>query len=359
MSLESVLPILNGLTVSVFVIDADRHVMLVNEAGADVFGDDLVGADFAQAVRNPKCLEAIGKVLAGRNSIDVVVTLQNPVRTTYHVTVTRLAPNERLDDKGQARAVVSLENISHIYEAEQMRSEFVANVSHELRSPLTVLNGFIETLRGPAKNDAEARERFLTIMEKESSRMERLIGDLLSLSKVEVSEHARPQEQADVCLILRKTINILKPQAEAEQISLVLEEEESCKKPVLGDDDQLSQVFLNLIENAIKYSGKNTVVTVSTRAVDRAPGIYGPAIAVCVADNGQGIAVEHIPRLTERFYRVDDSRSREKGGTGLGLAIVKHILARHRGRLSAKSEIGKGSEFTVYLPVAETAAQAS
>jgi two-component system, OmpR family, phosphate regulon sensor histidine kinase PhoR len=348
---EELLPVLNGLAACIFVIDGDRQIIQINEAGAELFGNGLVGVDFVQAVRDPKCLKAINKVLDGRKKSEVVITLHNPVRTTYRVKVTRFGSKNGSDPQEYARAIVSLENISHIREAEQMRVEFVANVSHELRSPLTALNGFIETLKGAAKNDQQARERFLEIMELEAKRMDRLIGDLLSLSKVEADQHVRPDAQVDIAATLNQVLTILSPQADQENITLVLNIAPGIKTSVFGDEDQLLQVFLNLVENAIKYCGGDGEVTIAVEEHSRAPGIRGSAISVEVKDQGAGIEPEHLPRLTERFYRVDKGRSREKGGTGLGLAIVKHIIARHRGRLQIKSKLGKGSTFTVFLPL--------
>ncbi len=350
MQLELLLPVVNGLTASVFVVDADRQILLINDAGRALFGDELVGVDLVQAIRNPRCLKAIAKVLEGRKKTQTVITLQNPVRTTYQVTVTRLGPRILTGDEDEPRAVISLENISHIFEAEQMRSEFVANVSHELRSPLTALNGFIETLKGAAKDDDLARERFLDIMEQEARRMNRLIGDLLSLSKVEADAHIRPEEQVDLTPLIKQVITVLEPLAKRENVKLRLIIADDIETTVLGDHDQLQQVFVNLVENAIKYGGMGGLITIAISSKDKTAGIRSQALQIDIIDQGAGIKAEHIPRLTERFYRVDKGRSREKGGTGLGLAIVKHILARHRGRLQVTSEINKGSTFTVFLP---------
>jgi two-component system, OmpR family, phosphate regulon sensor histidine kinase PhoR len=347
--LDELLPLLDGLTASVFVVDGARTIVLLNRAGRELFGNKLTGANFVQAVRNPQCLKAVTKVLAGRKRCQTVITLQNPVRTTYQVTVTRLGA-KTADRPDEPRAVISLENISHIYEAEQMRTEFVANVSHELRSPLTALNGFIETLRGPARNDENARQRFLGIMAREAGRMERLIGDLLSLSKVEADAHIRPERPVDLSALLHQVIAVLEPAAKKENLRLNLTIADDFAPFVPGDHDQLHQVFVNLVENAIQYGANGEPVTIALTSHDRAAGIRGPAVRIDITDRGPGIKAEHLPRLTERFYRVDKGRSREKGGTGLGLAIVKHILARHRGHLRVTSEIGKGSTFSVLLP---------
>ena len=350
MQLKLLLPVLDGLAASVFVLDEERRVLLVNDAGKALFGSGLMGVDFAQAVRNPQCLKAISKVLVGRKKAELVITLHKPVRTTYQVTVTRLDSKEFPAGNDQPRAVISLENISHIFEAEQMRSEFVANVSHELRSPLTALNGFIETLKGAAKDDDVARERFLGIMEREANRMNRLIEDLLSLSKVEADAHIRPDEQVEILAVIKQVLSVLEPLAKKESVDVQLDIPAGIRGMVPGDADQLQQVFVNLLENAIKYGGSGGLVTIAVREKESTPGVLGPAIQIDIIDRGAGIKSEYLPRLTERFYRVDKGRSREKGGTGLGLAIVKHILARHRGRLHVTSKIGKGSTFTVYLP---------
>jgi len=245
--------------------------------------------------------------------------------------------------------VISFQDITHVERAGQRRREFVANVSHELRTPLTALMGFIETLRGPAKDDPTARARFLDIMEGEAARMNRLVGDLLSLSRVEGDERVRPTGQVDIAGELRSTVHSLRPLAEEGEARLIVAAPDA---PVVipGDVDQLRQVFTNLVENAIKYGNRGVEVTMTLSEQDRDGALRGPSVRVQVADNGPGIDPMHLPRLTERFYRADSHRSRELGGTGLGLAIVKHIVNRHRGRLRVSSELGEGSVFTVILP---------
>jgi two-component system phosphate regulon sensor histidine kinase PhoR len=241
-----------------------------------------------------------------------------------------------------------------------MRRDFVANVSHELRTPLATLSGFIETLQGPAKDDAPARDRFLGIMAQQAARMTRIVTDLLSLSKIEESELTPPSGRVDVARIVQSTIDALAPQAKAKkaEIDAVLAAD---LPPAIGESDQLAQVFQNLIDNAIKYGRVAGRVRVSVTRADQLPAGFAPRhnayVVFKVRDDGEGIAREHLPRLTERFYRVDAGRSRDMGGTGLGLAIVKHIVNRHRGTLDIDSEQGKGSEFAVYLPVAEAPAK--
>jgi two-component system phosphate regulon sensor histidine kinase PhoR len=235
-----------------------------------------------------------------------------------------------------------------------MRADFVANVSHELRTPLTSLIGFIETLRGPAREDAEAQERFLKIMEEQSHRMSRLVDDLLSLSRIELQEHTAPSSRSDIGQILHSVASTL--ELEAARRGMRVEIAAEALPPVIGERDELTQVFQNLLDNAVKYGEDNTVIRVSARplakggAGERRLGRAG--IKVSVFNEGEGIEREHIPRLTERFYRVDSRRSRRLGGTGLGLAIVKHIINRHRGVLEIESRPNEGATFAVYLPSA-------
>jgi two-component system phosphate regulon sensor histidine kinase PhoR len=237
-----------------------------------------------------------------------------------------------------------------------MRADFVANASHELRTPLASLTGFIDTLRGHAKDDPEAQERFLGIMAEQATRMRRLIDDLLSLTRIELNEHVRPAGSVNVSDVVEEVANALSPMAAAANIQLDLVEPSSLPN-VAGDREELFQVFQNLVDNAIKYGRPQTAITVELGTRRAGPGEPGPspAVYIAVSDRGEGIAREHLPRLTERFYRVDVRRSRAIGGTGLGLAIVKHIVNRHRGRLAIESKVGEGSTFTVYLPLATEA----
>lgn len=241
------------------------------------------------------------------------------------------------------------QDITQLEQAGAIRREFVANVSHELKTPLTALLGFIETLQGPAKNDANARERFLGIMASEANRMNRLVGDLLSLSRVEEEARMRPKETIDLRDVLSTVRRNLGEVIKDRGVTLDFQLSDQ-PMTVPADRDQLLQVFTNLVENALKYGDQNGVVTVSLQQSERDPKLRKPAVTVAVKDTGAGIAPEHIPRLTERFYRIDSHRSRELGGTGLGLAIVKHIVARHRGHMKIESDLGKGSKFSVILP---------
>jgi two-component system phosphate regulon sensor histidine kinase PhoR len=231
-----------------------------------------------------------------------------------------------------------------------MRVDFVANASHELRTPLASLLGFIETLQGPAKDDPKARERFLEVMRGQARRMTRLIDDLLSLSRIEMRLHLPPASAIDLKTVVVPMIETLKPLAAENGVTIAADLGAGSFR-VLGDRDELLRVVENLIENAVKYGDTGERVDVSLSRVD-APDGRGRQVVLEVRDHGPGIAPEHLPRLTERFYRADAAQSRQKGGTGLGLAIVKHIVNRHRGQLAIESELGQGAAFKVVLPEA-------
>ena len=338
--------LLRAVPVAMLAVDRRARIVGANEAAEALLGPVPAGRPFVTVLRQPEINAALDAVLAGQAQVRLSVTLGAAGRRVpCEVTVTAL------DAPGPRGAAVALEDRSRDAEAEQMRRDFVANVSHELRTPLTALLGFIETLRGPARNDAAARDRFLDIMEREAGRMNRLVADLLSLSRVEQGERRFPDQSLDLAALLRGTVATLAPGARAGAVRLELL---GAAEPAMipGDSDQLVQVFHNLIENAVKYGGAGGVVTVALEHVAHEPVLRGPAWAVRVEDRGEGIEARHLPRLTERFYRVDTHRSREQGGTGLGLAIVKHIVNRHRGRLRIDSEKGRGSTFSVILPAA-------
>ncbi|MBT4134260.1 ATP-binding protein [Amylibacter sp.] len=339
---KSVRYILNGLTLPVFVVDPNRKISFINKSAKMRYTEAYSGQLFSELISSKKCIDALEAVLNGVPNASANVILQEVVPTSFRVSLSRLDA----DSEPLPSCVLSFEDVSHIQEAEQMRHDFVANVSHELRSPLTALSGFVETLQGNAANDKEARERFLEMMSNEADRMARLIGDLLSLSKLQASERVAPTEQVDLFKILSSVSSSLSGLAERNSIKLNLNFS-NFMPLVTGDADELTQVFQNLIENAIKYSGNGSVVSVSFK-----PPKEGKShLCISIEDTGEGIDPAQIPRLTERFYRVDKGRSRAQGGTGLGLAIVKHILIRHRGWLKISSQLGKGSVFAVYLPV--------
>jgi two-component system, OmpR family, phosphate regulon sensor histidine kinase PhoR len=342
--------ILNALVEPVIVVSSNRYLIAINAAAQEIFNGGAVGADLSLTLRHPSVLRAFADVMAGMDKVSVPLTLKMPLPTTFRMTATRLKnAKSAFGENNDPAVVMSFNDISDGLEAEQMRSDFVTNVSHELRSPITALSGFIETLKGAAKDDPQAQARFLDIMEAEAARMNRLIQDLMSLSKVETMERVRPTHKVELEGLIQGIVNTLEPQAMANTKTIRIANQ--TKNPtVLGDADQLIQVFQNLIENAIKYSRPGTEITILIAPHSGQSGIA--EIVTSVVDKGEGIAAVHLPRLTERFYRVDSGRSRQMGGTGLGLAIVKHILNRHRGRLAVTSEIGVGSNFSVFLPSA-------
>jgi two-component system phosphate regulon sensor histidine kinase PhoR len=244
-----------------------------------------------------------------------------------------------LSDRSRERAV------------ERMRADFAATASHELRTPLASLMGFIDTLRGPAADDPPAQQRFLGIMAEQAARMNRLIDDLLSLSRIELTEHQAPAARVDLVELLVGLAAGFEPRLIQHRVTLDLAMTHGLP-PVLGDTDQLAQVAQNLLDNAVKYGSEGGTVRLAAEPAAGPRWPVRPGVVVTVADQGHGIPREHLPRLTERFYRVDTGRSRAVGGTGLGLAIVKHIVNRHRGQLAIESEVGVGTTVSVWLPAA-------
>lgn len=330
------------------LLDEKRRIVRFN-AQAAAFLDNAPGVhDLASSLRNPAVLGAADAVLRGEAARIVDFSVAVPGDRQLRA---RLARIERPSLDG-AVVVLTLHDITQLKQAEQMRADFIANASHELRTPLATLIGFIETLRGPAREDAEARERFLAIMHQQSSRMVRLVEDLLSLSRIELNEHVMPKDRVALAPLLNDVAEALELRADERSMRIHLTLPPSLPD-VLGDRDEIAQVFQNLVDNAIKYGRSGTEVTISADIVSPTShsGESGSVsyVSVAVRDRGEGIAREHLPRLTERFYRVDTARSREMGGTGLGLAIAKHILNHHRGFLEIESTPGEGSRFTVFL----------
>jgi two-component system phosphate regulon sensor histidine kinase PhoR len=334
---------LKGLPLPAIIIGANEKMRAMNAQAEVLLGAGALDRHHAMTLRQPEVQAALAAALQNGRPGQARHIVQGPSRDqVYRVTVTPLP--------GEAGVMCVFEDLTEAEQMGQMRRDFVANVSHELRSPLTALLGFIETLKGAAKDDAAARDRFLTIMEREAGRMNRLIQDLLHLSRVEADERVRPTQRIDLRDIVQSTMASLRPLSQSSGVEVRLDCADGVgAEPwvVPGDADQLTQVFQNLIENAVKYGGGGGSVTVRITP-DQLP--KSAAVRIEVIDQGAGIDPIHIPRLTERFYRVDGHRSREQGGTGLGLAIVKHIVQRHRGRLFIDSAPGKGSTFRVILP---------
>lgn len=338
---------IEALPLACLIVDTSERIFAANAEALAILGRGIVGRHFVTMLRQPALRDAIEACLGDRNPRVAQFPHNDGTQDTSYRVSCRFVPE--IGFRAEGAVLICFEDVTHLQQAGQMRRDFVANVSHELRTPLTALMGFIETLRGAARNDVKARDRFLDIMEGEANRMNRLVGDLLSLSRVEDNERVRPTEEIMLTDVLNSTMHSLRPVADEAGVTL---EPDFGDVPlrVTGDIDQLKQVFTNLIENAIKYGGTGGRVTVRVSHVARDAALRGPSAQVMVIDYGPGIDPMHLPRLTERFYRVDSHRSRQLGGTGLGLAIVKHIIIRHRGRLRVESDPGQGAVFTVILP---------
>ena len=327
----------------VLAVTGDGRVMAANRPAKGVLPALRIGGNLALALRDPDILDAVDRVFTSGQTEQVSWRDRVPVERVFDVTVAAL------DRAGEDRALVlTLRDLTEALRVERMRADFVANASHELRTPLASLLGFVETLQGPARDDARARDRFLAIMADQARRMARLIDDLLSLSRIEQNLHLRPDQPVDLALAVRHVAETLAPLAAESDVVLAVE----APAPVIvaGQRDELLRVVENLVENAIKYGSAPGRVEIAV-AAQRRIGL------LTVRDYGAGIAPEHLPRLTERFYRIDAGQSRAKGGTGLGLAIVKHIVARHRGRLTIESEVGQGTLITVTVPLKAASSQ--
>ncbi|WP_138464704.1 ATP-binding protein [Poseidonocella sp. HB161398] len=334
--------ILSAVPMPIVVTDAHERVLAVNPPATGLLGKNQVGRHVVTVIRQPPVLHAISQCIAHGVPTEARYVQKDHVHETLYRVI--CSPVET------GGVLVSFQDVTSQETAGQMRRDFVANVSHELRTPLTAIQGFIETLQGPARGDQAAADRFLATMARESERMIRLVSDLLSLSQVEGEERIRPTERVELRAVLTSVLRSLAPVAEAAGVEMKIEAG-SEELWLRGDPDQLVQVFTNLAENGIKYGGDGGRVVLSIAEVARDPILGSPAARIDVRDFGQGFDEMHTHRLTERFYRVDSHRSRAIGGTGLGLAIVKHIVNRHKGRLRIESEIGKGSCFSVLLPM--------
>ncbi len=339
--------IVDGLPDPLISVDRQRRIVRTNLAAVSLLGTVGAERDLSTVLRQPQLLAAIDALLetgadgnfsrADQSAVELALAGPPELDLIAHL---RRLPRAAADG---SLALIVLHDTTALRRAERMRADFVANASHELKTPIAGLAGFIETLRGPARDDATARERFLGIMAEQADRMRRLVDDLLMLSRIEQHEHARPDAAVDLGRVLRSVMDLLQLKASSRNVKIELSFDPALP-PAVGDFDELTIVFQNLIDNAVKYARPATTVRIAVRPVG------SDRLAVAVSDEGDGIPATHLPRLTERFYRVDTARSRQLGGTGLGLAIVKHVVNRHRGRLDIQSSPGKGSTFTVTLP---------
>ncbi|MXN65983.1 two-component sensor histidine kinase [Stappia sp. GBMRC 2046] len=334
-----------------FLVDRRGITRYANPAARDRFGTVRPGDPLSFSLRSPAMLEAFDRVSSGGGTerIEWSEKARTELWMEAYIAPVQASASEKFR-KGSRFILVTVRDLTEQRRLERMRADFVANASHELRTPLASLTGFIETLQGPAREDPDARDRFLSIMLEQAGRMKRLIDDLLSLSRIELKAHVQPDTLVDLKDVIEHNLEALKPLADELEVALEVDLP-AGEILVRGDKDELTEVFENLCENALKYgaSGKRLDIAAAAGTGPRGAEWW----EISIRDYGPGIEAEHLPRLTERFYRVDVATSREMKGTGLGLAIVKHILTRHRARLEIESTFGEGACFTVKIPRAD------
>jgi two-component system, OmpR family, phosphate regulon sensor histidine kinase PhoR len=337
--------VIAGVPDPVIALDRNGRVLTLNESARSLAPALRQGEPVSLALRMPELIEAIGRAYATGDEQRVEYSERVPIDRWFEVIVkpVRREPKLHMPDL----VLMTFHDLTPLRRVEEMRADFVANASHELRTPLAALSGFIETLQGSARDDAKARERFLPIMQEQARRMARLIDDLLSLSRIELNAHRRPDTPVDLVPIIRQVADGLQTLARDRGVTVTVDAANGVRVP--GDRDELVRVFENLVENALKYGAAGRRVDIGLGQGESPEGEQEARVSV--RDYGPGIAPEHVPRLTERFYRVDVRESRAQGGTGLGLALVKHILNRHHGRLLIESIPGAGATFTVFLPL--------
>jgi two-component system phosphate regulon sensor histidine kinase PhoR len=338
--------VLSGLPYPVIALSRREEVIALNAEASAIAPALRRGQSVLLGLRAPEVLQVMRRARASRSPQHAELFERVPVERWYEVIAVPISLPERMS--AGDLVLLTFQDRTPLRRVEAMRADFVANASHELRTPLAALSGFIETLQGPAREDAAARERFLDIMHVQADRMARLIDDLLSLSRIELREHLRPDQEIDVAVIVHQVADGLQALANERAVEIAITGP-SNPLIVLGERDELMRVFENLVENALKYAASGKRVEIALTRAEIASGKQEARVAV--RDHGPGIAAEHLPRLTERFYRVDVAESRAQGGTGLGLALVKHILNRHDGRLTIESTPGQGATFTVHLPL--------
>ena len=336
------------------MINDDKKVVRTNRAARAIFGQNLAGKTLQEVIPNAYLLDAISSVIQDLKGREIEFRIEDPVVRDFLAIIERFP----VPTAGGISTVITMNDITELKSVEQMRADFVANASHEIRTPLASIKGFIETLQGPAKDDEKARVEFLQIMLEQADRMQQLINDLLSLSKIEMNAHSVPTEPLDLAKVIRQAVEQHKRAAGDKNQRMILNIHDNLP-PVKGEANELGQVVHNLVSNAIKYGFADSDVTVTAKITTELPQDLNMrnlsrVVALSVRDQGEGIPKQHLPRLMERFYRVDSARTRVVGGTGLGLAIVKGIIHRHRGAITIESVVGEGTTFTVFLPIYES-----
>ncbi len=330
--------LISALPDPAIVVAESGEVVSANKLACVLLEVSPVGKHLTLALRAPIILQAVDDAITEQVPSKVEHLIRGAVPRTLEIYVSPLG-----EQKGNTKiALLILRDLTYEQQLERMRADFVANASHELRTPLASISGFIETMQGAAKNDPKAQAKFLDVMKAQADRMSSLIDDLLSLSRIEINEHLAPSGNVNLVDVVKKAKDILTPISKEQSCEVRINMPEALH--VAGDESQLSQVVVNLIENALKYAA-------SGKFIDVEGSEENGSVHLIVRDHGPGIAPQHVPRLTERFYRVNVQDSRMRGGTGLGLAIAKHIINRHRGKLLIESVVGQGSQFSIHLPI--------
>lgn len=336
--------ILTSLVSVVIAVDRDMHVMFMNREAEKLFGiseGEAQGRYVLEVFRNSAILDQVKDLLRARDYIKTEIEIYDRMQRVYHVYANPILDFTSTPDN--IGVVMVFQDVTEVRKLENMRKDFVANVSHELKTPLTSIRGFVETLKNGAVDKPEVRDRFLDIIDVETTRLAQLITDLLVLSDIEKQTEQTVKDSISVTKVAEEVVVLLTGTAKEKQVELILEAPETLP-PIYGNVNWMKQMFINLIDNGIKYSKEQGVVKVNLSR-------DGEMLCIKISDNGIGIDQEHIERLFERFYRVDKARSRSVGGTGLGLAIVKHIILSFNGEIKVLSQVDKGTEFIIRLPI--------
>ncbi len=332
--------IINQIDDLILIVDKFKNIKFFNNSAKKKFGENNLNKHVATLLRVPDLLQNIDLVLLKKETITMDLELSSPSFQFFKVHLFS-GPTSYVDDPDSV--VLFLKDLTDIIKAQRFKSDFVANVSHELKTPLVSIKGFLETISGHAKDDLEAQKKFIPIMLEQADRMESLIKDLLSLSKIELEEHIQPQDKVNLKEILNNVEDIHQKNLKPFEFKNNIKDDFFIK----GDHEKLIEVFSNIIDNSIKYSDKNKKIEINCGQGNGK--VIGDSYTVSIKDNGIGIPTEQIPRITERFFRVDAAKSKKVGGTGLGMAIVKHIVNQHRGELEIKSEAQSGTEIKVHF----------
>ena len=332
--------IINQIDDLILIVDKFKNIKFFNNSAKKKFGENNLNKHVATLLRVPDLLQNIDLVLSKKETITMDLELSSPSFQFFKVHLFS-GPTSFVDDPDSV--ILFLKDLTDIIKAQRFKSDFVANVSHELKTPLVSIKGFLETISGHAKDDLEAQKKFIPIMLEQADRMESLIKDLLSLSRIELEEHIQPQDKVNLKEILSNVEDIHQKNLKSFEFKNNIKDDFFIK----GDHEKLIEVFSNIIDNSIKYSEKNKKIEINCGQGNGK--VIGDSYTVSIKDNGIGIPTEQLPRITERFFRVDAAKSKKVGGTGLGMAIVKHIVNQHRGELEIKSEAQNGTEIKVHF----------